>query len=208
MSVKSMAARQALQDFADLGGRVFASHWHVYWFERGTAAFQSIATFGHTGSGLNNPEFATIDTSFSKGQALSDWIFNVTNGDRPKGQLRIVQNANTRTVTAVAGGQISQRWIYANDLNPKSVIYLSATTPVVDPNSSAPQKACGRIVHSDLHVAAGGGGNNCDTNTTSCPNTPFPAGCAKTADLTPQEKALEFMLFDIASCVSIIPIPG
>jgi hypothetical protein len=198
-SVKSMAARQALQDFADMGGRVFASHWHVYWFERGPAAFQSIATFNHTNQGLPNPEDATIDTSFPKGLALSQWLANVTTTSR-NGTLHITQDANTRTVEAAAGGQISQRWIYANNLNPKSVLYLSATTPVFNPSSGQNQNACGRVVHSDLHVSSGSNGS-------STPNKPFPSGCA-VGELSDQEKALEFMLFDIASCVSIIPIPG
>ena len=32
---KSMNARQALQNYANAGGRVFASHWHNYWIEKG-----------------------------------------------------------------------------------------------------------------------------------------------------------------------------
>jgi hypothetical protein len=94
-------------------------------------------------------------------------------------------------VDAVAGDIISQRWIYAADRNPQAVQYLTATTPI-------PNGTCGRVVLSDIHVSSG-------TSNGDTPKKPFPTGC--TADLSPQQKALEFMLFDIASCVdTIIPI--
>jgi hypothetical protein len=184
-STKSMEARQALQAYADLGGRVFASHWHVYWFERGPAPFQSIATFNHRMPGLPNPYNATVDQGHEKGMALAQWLVAV-NGSPMLGVLPIAQDANQTTVDTVAGGMTSQRWIYAADRNPQAVQYLTATTPI-------PGGSCGRVVLSDIHVSSGGA--NSDT-----PNRPFPAGCT-TTELSPQEKALEFMLFDIASCV-------
>ena len=88
-------------------------------------------------------------------------------------------------------------------------MYFSFDTPVAGPNY------CGRAVFSDLHVAGnplimdtgngggmgGGGGGG---------GMPPPAGCDSAKDLSPQEKALEFMLFDLSSCVisdTIAPPP-
>jgi len=189
MSTKSPAALKALQDWADLGGRVFASHWHAYWFEKGTPAFQSIATFNHR-EGIPNPYDATIDTSFATGAALSQWMVKVGGSTTP-GIVTIAQDASNRLVDQATGGNTSQRWIYASTLTPQSVQYMSATTPI-------PGGHCGRAVLSDIHVSAGAVGSD-------MPATPFPSGCI-TTDLTPQEKVIEFMLFDIAACVQpIIP---
>jgi hypothetical protein len=183
---KSMAGRMALQKYADMGGRVFASHWHAYWFEQGTPAFQSIGTFFHR-DGLPNLYNATIDQSFPKGKVFAQWMMNV-GGSTTLGIVPIVQDASNRLIDAATGMNVSQRWIYASTYDPASVLFLSATTPV-------PGGTCGRVVITDLHVSAGG--NALDTDK---PKMPFPTGCL-TKDLSAREKALEFMLFDIASCV-------
>ena len=65
------------------------------------------------------------------------------------------------------------------------------------PVGAAPASQCGRIVYSDFHVSAsalGGGG------------TTFPTGC-NGGDLSAQEKALEFMLFDLTSCITPDYVP-
>jgi hypothetical protein len=179
---KSPAARQALQDYANAGGRVFASHWHNYWFEHGPAPWPTVATFDHQAD-LNDIT-ASIDTSFPKGEALAHWLVNV-NASTTLGQLPIA--GAQHTIDTV--GTMGQRWIYS--AAPQSVQYLSANPPM----GSA--QACGRVVLSDIHVSTGAGGKNDDD---SDPAKPFPTGCV-TADLSPQEKTLEFMLFDLSACV-------
>jgi hypothetical protein len=188
---KSTAGRMALQQYADKGGRVFASHWHAYWFEQGTPSFKSIATFFHR-DGLPSPYDATIDQSFPTGKVFAQWMLNV-GGSTTLGIVPITQDASARLIDAAGGKNVSQRWIYASTYQPQSVLFLSAATPV-------PGGTCGRVVITDLHVSAGG--NALDTDQ---PRLPFPTGC-RTKDLSAREKALEFMLFDIASCVRP-PIP-
>lgn len=184
---KSMTARQALQTFADAGGRVFASHWHNYWIEHGPAPWPTVATFDHQAD-PKGAFMSLIDTSFPKGRAMAEWLSNVGASPTP-GQL-VIQGAK-HTVGAV-NAPTSQRWIYSAD--PTSVQYFSFQTPV-----DAPLK-CGKVVFSDLHVSTGSGAA---TDDKSSPALPFPTGCVST-ELSPQEKALEFMLFDLSSCEIII----
>ena len=182
---KSQAARDALKAYADGGGRVFASHWHNYWFEHGPAPWPMIANFSHQAD-LAIPFTATIDTSFQRGEALADWLVNV-GGSTTRGQL-VIRGAQ-HTINTVGTGR---RWIYS--ANPQSVQYLDANTPI------GSQSACGRVVLSDIHVSTGGGAADEDD---SDADLSFPDGC-KTTDLSPQEKTLEFMIFDLSSCIDII----
>ena len=181
---KSTQARMALQQYADSGGRVFASHWHNYWFEQGPAPWPMIANFSHQDD-LAIPFTATIDTTFQRGADLAQWLMNV-GGSTAYGQLEI--RGAQHTINTVNRGR---QWIYST--TPQSVQYLDATTPFSGP-------ACGRVVLSDIHVSTGGGSM---TEDDSSPSLAYPDGC-RTMDLSPQEKTLEFMIFDLSSCVDVI----
>ena len=84
-------------------------------------------------------------------------------------------------------------------MTPMSTQYFSFTTPAT-PNAAA----CGKVVFSDVHVSAGTG---TATDDSSQPSKPFPTGCV-TTDLSAQEKALEFMLFDLSSSCVVEPPQG
>jgi hypothetical protein len=172
--------------YADMGGRIFDGHLHFYWIYKGLAPWPTTAAWIGVGTDLGNIT-ANVDSTFPKGAALSDWLFNV-GASSTKGLIDIVMAQHSVNADAKP---ISQRWIYLD--SPMSVQYLTFNTPV----EAAPAQQCGRVVFTDIHVSATGG-----VSDVSHPDTPFPTGC-KTTDLSPQEKALEFMFFDLSSCVQV-----
>lgn len=181
--------RQALVDFTSGGGRVFASHWHRYWFHDDTATspFPPVATWVDRAPPVDPPTASidgTVDVSFPKGAALRDWLVAVGASTTPG---RVPIREAKHNVDAVDPTR-AQTWIsLANPLEQSrtAVEYLSFNTPVGKPAADQ----CGRVVYSGLHVSSG-----------DRPGDAFPSGCLS-AELSPQEKVLEFMLFDLSSCV-------
>jgi len=181
---KTAAAKENLAKYLDVGGRVFASHFHYTWFKNGPAAVASTATWVPNGN--VGDQTADIDTSFAKGKAFADWLENVgaspTHGKVPMTELR-------RNVTTVPGpgapADTSRRWISTKNGAADETKFYSFNTPVGRPAD----EQCGRGVYTDIHVSSGDG----STGT-------FPANCT-TSGFTEQEKALLFLLFDLASCV-------
>jgi hypothetical protein len=187
---KPPAARQALYDYENAGGRVFASHWHRFWFSDGPTPVPSVGTWMDQPDPAATGATATgsIDTSFPKGMALRDWLVNV-GASTVAGQLPIKDSKDNLAATNPSE---AQQWITIPNPNALSdagggsaVEYTTFNTPIGQPASAQ----CGRVVYSDLHVSSG-----------DVTGQPFPTGCI-TTDLSPQEKALEFMLFDLSSCV-------
>jgi len=189
---KPASALAALYDFENAGGRVFASHWHRYWFSDGPAPVPSVGTWTDRidPAATGTTAIGTVNTGFPKGMALRDWLVNVGASTTP-GELPIKDSKHN--LDAVNSAE-AQDWISMP--NPKAgnqtaVQYMTFNTPIGKPDTAL----CGRVVFSDLHVSSG-----------DQPGQPFPSGCV-TTDLSPQEKALEFMLFDLSSCVSSDSVP-
>ncbi|MGH7328542.1 MAG: hypothetical protein ACREJX_09355, partial [Polyangiaceae bacterium] len=197
--------QQALYDYAQGGGRVFASHYHYAWFNTGPFAAQNLATWrtGTQAYGGNNGTIdAIIQTTlpsggpFPKGIAMKQWLGNV-NALQPSGELEIQQARHNAKVTAA--NTTSTPWIVSDSAAqpPGETEYFSFDTPF----GAGPSEQCGRVVYSDLHVGAasmdyGGYGNG----GTIPPGAVVPSGCTM-GQLSDQEKALEFMLFDLSACI-------
>jgi hypothetical protein len=184
---KSVAARQALLDYLTLGGRAFGSHYHYVWVEQGPAPMPMVATWNHRGD-LGSVT-ADIDTSFPSGAALADWLLFV-GASTQRGKLDLTQAKGD--VMAV-NPALAQRWIHVPSQN--NVQYLSFNAPL----GAQETGQCGRMVYTDIHVANGDTSNGGLT---------FPSGGCRSGALSPQEKALVYLLFDLSNCLQPIPIPG
>jgi hypothetical protein len=187
--------QQVLFDYAEAGGRVFASHFHYSWFNSGPFGAKNLATW-HAGSNdIGDIEASVVTTDWSgqpfvRGQALHDWLDNVGALQNDKLPIEVARhNADVK----MANTPPSQPWLVVDGTTEQSQDF-SFDTPFDTP----PEQQCGRVVFSDMHVGAAS--NDYSGSSTT------PQGC-RDQDLSPQEKALEFILFDLSSCVTPNNLP-
>jgi hypothetical protein len=194
-NTKTKADMDALKAYADLGGRVFLSHWHNIWiggaFQNGggnpkPAVWDTIATWNQNGGNLNTGLTDLIDeTNNPKGASFATWMINVM-GSTTRDQIPIQDNTGRQTCNSIDNAK-AERWTYVQGggMQPQNFQFTT-------PNEVDISMRCGKVVFSDMHVSGGPG------------NGSYPDSCGGGTTLTPQEKALAFMLFDLSSCIGQI----
>lgn len=194
-NTKPQAALDAMKAYADLGGRVFASHWHNIWiggnFQDNNpglapAVWPTIATWTPNDGNPGNP--ILIEEQLNpKGPAFADWMVNV-GGSTTRTEISL-QNGTGRATSVTLDTGRAELWVKTRPQNNSTPQMFQFTTP----NEAASDQRCGKVVFSDMHV----------TGTSNIGN-PYPDSCpggAGNLNMTAQEKALAFMFFDIAGCV-------
>jgi hypothetical protein len=164
--------------FANAGGRVYSSHYSYAWMYQ-NPPFNGVANWTvNQGSYADGP--ATVNTSFTAGQTLATWLQDV-GASTTLGQMPI------NTLKHDLNGVIAptQSWLTLNDAaagNP--VMQFVFDTPIAPAGQTVNQ--CGRVLYNEYHVEGG----------SSSPAKYFPTECSAVA-MTPQEKLLEYMLFEL-----------
>jgi hypothetical protein len=200
--------RSNMLAYLNAGGRTFFTHYQYTWMKNASGPAAPLATVAQfdveegdrsdkSGALATLVEDIYVDPSFPKGQIFADWLQNVqattTLGKLPVNDWRHDVKAENHPP--------SQRWITADTHNGwpagQAPSVAAATVPHFTyntPMDQLPDKQCGKAVFSDFHVS---GQEYKDGEDGSLP---FPDECAL-KPLSPQEKALIFMLFDLNACV-------
>jgi hypothetical protein len=170
---------QNVIDYTTAGGRIFATHYSYTWlFTNGS--FAGTANWDANKNSWNS-RTGEIDTSFTRGQTLSQWMVLLSALDVSNAPPEFTITNPRQDLDSVISP--AQRWVYDQSTN----VPLHYTFDTGN-------NSCGRVVFSDFHVA------NASVNG----STQFPNEC-NTTPMDSQEKVLEFLLFDLASCGVTVP---
>lgn len=164
--------------FANAGGRVYSSHFSYDWMYT-NPPFDGVANW--TGRTVDLPDGnATVNATFSAGQTLQTWLQNVGATATP-GQMAIQTLRQDQTAINAP----TQTWLTLN--SPSVAMQFVWDTPITANPATVNQ--CGRVLFNEYHVE----------NITASTFASEIAQCSPTAPMTPQEKLLEYMLFELTS---------
>ena len=141
---------------------------------------------------------ATVNVGFQKGKDFAQWLVNVgASANYGSIELNHVVHNSDSVLPDVAepwltsDAQPRQYKTDGSKISQQILHHYTFNTPVGAPADAQ----CGRVVYSAFHV-----------NDASSSGKAFPTEC-NSSPLTPQEKVLMFMLFDLASCVQTDKAP-
>jgi len=137
-----------------------------------------------------DPGIATINTNFTDGATLAQWLQNAgASYKNTPGQIQI------STLRHDFNGVIppTQSWLTLNNTtagNP--VMQFTFNTPV----GAAAASQCGRVLYNEYHVFSA-----------SSEGLKFPAECPTSTAMTAQAEMLEYALFDLSSFLTPVVVP-
>jgi hypothetical protein len=204
---KPPSSIQAMHDWLDEGGTLFATHSQATWFKNGPAEFQAAANWTDgPPSGAIGPFVA--DGTFPKGMLFQQWLANVGAADA-NGIVSLDPADVSTSVTTVS--PMTTEWLDDTSTAPEggsalsgSVKALSFGTPVSGTGGGT-LSYCGKAYFTDIHA---GGGQALEDANGDAPGSPGGVpGVCDGGPMTAEEKALEFLFFDNAICVSTTTEP-
>ena len=175
-NAKNAAEYANLITFANSGGRVYSSHFSFQWMYQ-NPPFNTVANWLGGSTAIGDNLDATVDTSFSEGKTLAQWLVVVGASTTP-GHIPV--SAVKRDISGINAPTQSYLALTSNG----SVEQFVFDTPI-----GATANQCGRVLYNEYHV---------ENPTIASAGKIFPAECAN-ASATPQEKLLEFSLFALTA---------
>jgi hypothetical protein len=225
-NVKTQKQLDNVVNYANGGGRIFATHLSYSWLENiGGASTPWNATATWAGDPIPG-----TDIEYNTGSAVIEpppglppgdvttfynWMNGLAWNGAMSGVFPIVQERNNFTATSVG----TTLWMSTENAAPTiscsggadcasygtyptsfPLVYVFPTPFQATTSPTVTQ--CGKVIYSDFHVSviAGNPADQSDNGYT------FPDECTG-APMTAQEKALEYLIWDLASCVPGPPGP-
>jgi hypothetical protein len=213
MNVKTSKQQQNVVDYTNSGGRMFATHLSYSWLE-----FAGAAPFNGSATWTGDPPGGTPDLEYNAGTAniqeatstdtmtFYNWMDALTWSGAAGGAFSIQAERNNFS----AAGPNTQLWISGtnatpvisnNGMNYPTSFPLVYTFATPYSTGTVPQNQCGKVIYSDFHVSVIPGNSMDDMDDT------FPNECTQTP-MTAQEKALEYLIWDLSSCPPGPPGPS
>jgi hypothetical protein len=171
-----------LVSFANSGGRIYASHYAYSWFYS-NPPFNTVANWLGNSGATQLTGTATVNTSFSQGATLSQWLQLVGATTTP-GQMEVdvIRHDINGTVSP------TRNWLTLNnklDTDSAPVMQFVWDAPVGNTTNQ-----CGRVLFNEYHV---------ENPVLASAGVVFPKECPSGTTMTPQEKLLEYSLFELTS---------